>query len=599
MGRDRIKMGKPIDITNLIESHSLASEIALHWQTWDDAYGKWLADKADTVKYLTATKTDSTEVGSLPWKNNTTLPKLTQIADNLHANYMSALFPNSKWLDWRGANANDEVAAKREASLAYTRNMLEQSKYRATVSELVRDWVWFGNCFAMPVYESNKIKGTDGVVSNGYIGSKALRISPYDIRFNILASDFESTPKIIRSIKTLGELKRDIELKPEMKYLEEVFTQMMENRRKVGAITLSKSDTIKTNQLQIDGFGSIEKYYETGYVEILDFYGDIYEKSTGTLHMNQLISVVDRTLVIRKIDNPSWLGRPPIYHCGWRLRPDNLMAMSPLDNIVGIQYTIDKLHNSISDVLDQNIHPMKKIIGMVEPFEHCPGGEINIPDQGDVQYLRPDMSALSVYQQIPYLEQKMEEFAGAPRQAMGFRTPGEKTKFEVQVLEGGSSRIFLNKASYFEEVFSERLINDMYATDVRLMPDSVLLRLESPYFNAGVFKEIKKEDISATGWLRPIGARHIAEKANQLQELIQINNASQDPAIRPHVSGKAVAKLIWELAGYDTGSIVKDNILVTEQLETAQMQAAAKQTFAETEAVGVPEGTTEEIVVNG
>jgi hypothetical protein len=593
-------MAKPIDITNLIDSHSLALQIAQHWQDWDDQYSIWLDEKAEVVKYLTATKTDATEVGALPWKNNTTLPKLTQIADNLHANYMSALFPNSKWLDWTGSNAGDEVAMKREAALAYTRSLLEQNKFKTTTSELLRDWIWFGNCFAMPIYEAHKIKGEDGVVSNGFHGSKALRISPYDIRFNIIAADFEATPKIIRSVKTLGELKRDILLKPDMKYLEEVFNTAMGNRQKVGAINLSKSDTIKQNQLQIDGFGDMKSYYESGYVEILDFYGDIYEKETGTLHMNQMISVVDRNLVIRKIDNPSWLGRPPIYHCGWRPRPDNLMAMSPLDNIVGLQYTIDKLHNSISDVVDQNIHPMTKIIGMVDAFTHQPGGKITIPEAngGDVQYLRPDMTALSVYQQIPMLEQKMEEFAGAPRQAMGFRTPGEKTKFEVQVLEGGSSRIFLNKAAYFEEVFLERLINDMFATDRRLMPDTVLLRMESPYFNAAIFKEIKKEDISSTGWLRPIGARHIAEKANQLQELIQLNNASQDPAIRPHVSGKAVAKLMWELAGYDTTGIIKDNVLILEQLETAQMQASAKQTFAEQEAVGVPEGTTEQVIIN-
>ena len=49
--------------------------------------------------FLFATDTSKTSVGGLPWKNSTTLPKLTQIRDNLHANYMSAVFPNDNWLN--------------------------------------------------------------------------------------------------------------------------------------------------------------------------------------------------------------------------------------------------------------------------------------------------------------------------------------------------------------------------------------------------------------------------------------------------------------------------------------------------------------------
>jgi hypothetical protein len=33
----------------------------------------------------------------------------------------------------------------------------------------------------------------------------------------------------------------------------------------------------------------------------------------------------------------------------------------------------------------------------------------------------------------------MEEMAGAPKEAMGFRSPGEKTKYEVQRLESAAS----------------------------------------------------------------------------------------------------------------------------------------------------------------
>ena len=77
----------------------------------DDETGQWVANLWDTYNkqrspvmsrwleldnYLFATDTSTTSNSTLPWKNSTTLPKLTQIRDNLHSNYISALFPNDK-----------------------------------------------------------------------------------------------------------------------------------------------------------------------------------------------------------------------------------------------------------------------------------------------------------------------------------------------------------------------------------------------------------------------------------------------------------------------------------------------------------------------
>ena len=35
----------------------------------------------------------------------------------------------------------------------------------------------------------------------------------------------------------------------------------------------------------------------------------------------------------------------------------------------------------------------------------------------------------------------MEEMAGAPKEAMGFRSPGEKTAYEVQRMENAASQV--------------------------------------------------------------------------------------------------------------------------------------------------------------
>jgi hypothetical protein len=72
-------------------------------------------------------------------------------------------------------------------------------------------------------------------------------------------------------------------------------------------------------------------------------------------------------------ENPSWLGKCPIFHAGWRERPDNLYAMGPLDNLVGMQYRIDHLENLKADVFDQIAYPILKIRGDVEDFDFEPG----------------------------------------------------------------------------------------------------------------------------------------------------------------------------------------------------------------------------------
>ena len=86
---------------------SLTSELhpdnASDWivRLWDNFHNQRRV-KVDEWKelrnYIFATDTRSTSNQTLPWKNSTTIPKICQIRDNLHSNYISALFPNDNWL---------------------------------------------------------------------------------------------------------------------------------------------------------------------------------------------------------------------------------------------------------------------------------------------------------------------------------------------------------------------------------------------------------------------------------------------------------------------------------------------------------------------
>ncbi len=563
--------GETIELETIISPDNMAVEIANRWREWSNLRERKVQEWKELRNYLYATDTRTTKNAMLPWSNSTTTPKLTQIMDNLHANYFATLFPQQKWMRFEADTREGNTKNKRDVIQAYMDNKLRQSEFINGASDLLYDYIQYGNCFATVTWEdSYQVKETGDFVVN-YVGPRLVRVSPYDICFNPTASSFAKSPKIIRSIKTLGEIRKMIEEDPSKSYMEDVFTKMMGARASVRT-----SDTeYKGDGYIADGFTSIQQYYESDYVEILTFYGDFYDTAEGKLHTDRVITIVDRAYVLANEENPSWLGSAPIFHAGWRPRPDNLYAMGPLDNLVGMQYRIDHLENLKSDVFDQIAYPILKIRGDVEDFDFEPGARIYIGEEGDVGYMSPDATALQADLQIRLLEDKMEEMAGAPRQAMGIRTPGEKTAFEVQSLQNSASRIFEHKTAHFERVFLEPILNAMLEVSRRNMNVSDTIRVFDDATGAVLFKTITKDDITAKGKIVPVGARHFAERARRVQNLTQLYQIKlSDPSVAAHMSGKEFARILADELGEPT--LFSENIAVTEQLETQQQMQEAE-----------------------
>lgn len=571
--------GRTISLEEIIQPNVLAVRIAGRYTEWNNLRDTWRQEKRELRNYIFQTSTEDTTNKKLPWKNSTSTPKICQIRDNLHANYMAALFPNENWLTWQGGDEDAEEEEKRQVIEEYMRNKTEASNFRAEVSRLVYDWIDYGNAVSTTEYVNSVHKDdVTGEETVQYVGPRLVRTSPIDIVFNPISATFEDSPKIVRSIKSLGDIKKDLIDKPELGYQEEIFSRMLDVRKALANI--SDADADKNDAFIVDGFTSVSSYYESGMVEILEFYGDLWDETNETLLHNHVITVVDRAHIIRNTPIPSW-NINKFRHVGWRLRPDNLYAMGPLDNLVGMQYRIDHLENLKADVFDLIAHPVIKVKGFVEDFEYGPGERIVLGDDGEVEFMSPDTVALNADTQIAILEQKMEDFAGAPKQAMGIRTPGEKTKFEVQVLENASGRIFQNKVSFFEQMFLEPLLNDMLEISRRNIQGSDTIRILDDEIDVALFKDITKEDITANGRLKPIGARHFATQANMLQNFAAIANSAlgQDPAVAAHISGKKLAKMIETLLGVRKFDLVSDNIRVIEQMETQRLINAGQETL--------------------
>lgn len=337
-------------------------------------------------------------------------------------------------------------------------------------------------------------------------------------------------------------------------------------------------DVNKAAGFMIDGFGTLQQYYQSGLVEILEFEGDTYNDLTGELQENRIVTIVDRSYILRDIPNPSWIGRDTKVHVGWRNRPDNLYAMGPLDNLVGLQYRIDHLENLKADAMDLTIHPPKVIKGDVDPFTWEPGAEIHIPEDGDVTALPPNAAAFQVNNEIGTLLMLMEEMAGAPKEAMGIRSPGEKTAFEVQQLQNAAGRIFAHKVNKFEIEFLEPLLNSMLEVAKRNMDSADLVKVMDDDLGVAEFINITKDDITAIGKLRPIGARHYAARAQLMQNMIGVFNSPIGQMISPHVSSKNLAAMVEDYMGFQQFDFIKDNIAIFEQADTQRLINQMQQT---------------------
>ena len=570
--------GEVLEIQGLIAQENIAKELAGLYNQWWIQRNSKEAEWRELRNYLFATDTTSTSNSTLPWKNKTTLPKLTQIRDNLHANYMDALFPNEDWMKWEGATMEAATMKKRRAIEAYMKTKLKESGFRETISDLVADYIEYGNAFGEVQYINEQHDDPiTGETITTYNGPKLVRISPFDIVFNPVSSSFAKSPKFTRYVKSVGELKKEIDTRPDLRYKKSAFNKALEVRKSISMFRVE--DVNKASAFIADGFGTLQEYYQSGMVEVLQFEGDYYDSAAGKLHENKIITIIDRSYVIRNIDNPSYIGHDTKHHVGWRKRPDNLYGMGPLDNLVGIQYRLDHLENLKADALDLTIHPPMVLKGEVEPFTWGPEAVIQLQEDGAVEMLPPNPAAFQVNNELAALMNTMEEMAGAPKEAMGIRTPGEKTAFEVQSLQNAAGRIFQNKVSQFEVEFLEPILNTMLETAKRNLSLPELAKVYDDDFGVADFLSVTKEDLTSRGKIRPVGARHYAARSQLLQNILGVFNSPIGQMISPHISAKQLAVMVEEYMGFEKYQFIKDNAALFEQAEMQKLQMEIQQSM--------------------
>ena len=550
-------------------SNDKANTIITTWQRWDaskvNAIKKWREVEA----YRYATDTSSLPSGSA-FTHSTHMPVVSAIAQDLEAILKQVVLPHEDWFTFEPMDSDAARETQRKTIVSYLKNRHALNGFESVVDTLKSELVSKGICFS-------QISHVDRSVGDkqGYIGPSARSISPYDIVFDPTAARFEDSPKIVREIVSLGEMFRRGE---KGTFDKEMVDKLLTERRNAAS---SDGGEDKNEQYIPMGFDTYQQYLTGGFVELLWFYGDVYDAENNEFHESKMIVVADNSFTLLEEDIQTATGKPHIFRGVWQELPDNLWGMGPLENIIGLNYQINHRENAKSEALDRLIYPDKVYQGDVEEMYDDETDTITYlaPEGGGVQELAINTQFFSFDLQIDRLTHSARGAARLPSDLTGFRSQGEKTLGEVTALTEGGMRGFVDKASNFER----NVLEPMLKAEIELAHDNFGNAFNVPNKSEAGFIEmlnVSKEDLAINGVLIPRGSKRFARKNQMLSSLTQLSATPLFQFAAAHISAKGASKLMGELLEVQDEGLFEENAQVIEATEQQQMIDQAEQSNA-------------------
>ena len=576
------------------EEQAFIDELKMQFTNMENARASADAEARELMDFLDATDTTTTSNSALPFKNSTTIPKLAHLYQMMVTSYMEHLIPNRNWIDFVG-NDNDAVRSeKREAVRAYVRGKAAASNLGGTLERLVEDYVTRGYAVTHNRHVSKTTTTVENRTINNYTGTVAERVSPSDVFWDVTATTLPRANKCVRTLYTMGGLKKEIRDGTFPLMSMEDFDKLREERRSVReALSDGYNGRRKYDSLCKKGYGDMMNYVNEGVVEVLRFYGDFYDEQSDELWDNYEITLIDRKIIGRKESLDNWQGSQALHITVYEFQKDTLAPIGPLHRLVGMQYKLDKRENFREDMHDKFLSPTLKKVGDVREkgTRGGPDHEFEVEEGGDAVWMTPPAEVLNQDQSLLLIMQLMEELSGAPKESIGQRTAGEKTKFEVQLLDRGQNKTFRNKVKKFERELLSPTLNDYLEQGRHHLDSSDMVKSFNSTLGSEKFIEITADDLNLNGEMVAQGATLFAEKANTLQNLNAIINSPLGQSLAPHTSRVNLMRAVEMLADLEQYDIYTFGIGVQEEQKLAQIVNQANNRTQEQQAT--PEATGE------
>jgi len=553
------------------------------------------AESRELKTYIDATDTRTTTNDKLPFKNSTTINKIGQLYNNHVTSYVEHLMPNSDWVQWVGNDVDAMTKEKRKAIEAYVKGKVEASNLEGVIERLAGDFTSMGVAAVHTRHVKQLTVTVENQVIPNYTGTITERLDPNDLFWDVTASSLDKARKCIRQLYTMGSLKREVEESTNPPITAEQFAQLRNDRRSVReAIGTGYHGKRKYESLSSQGFGTMMNYTNEGLVEVLRFFGDFYDEEKDELLLNHEIVIVDRKMIGRKEALDNWNNSQNIHITVYEFRQDSLAPIGPLHRVVGLQYKLDKRENFKEDLHDRFlVAPLLKVGDVREKgMRGTDTHEFQAEEGGSVSYLTPPPEVLSPDQQLSTTLALMEDLSHAPKESIGQRTPGEKTKFEVQLIDQGQNKVYRRKVKKFERELVTPTLNDILEQGRHHLDATDVVKTYGEDTGAVSFLTVTASDLNGNGTMVARGATLFAEKALALQTMSAIFASPVASLLAPNVSRKKLTAAIEDLGDLGKYEIFQFGIGLQEDAELQRLaestQTATATANATKEEVGGP-----------
>ena len=514
-------------------------------------------------QYRFATDTTQTINAKGGFTHSTHLPDVLVIGNTLEALFWNTLFPNDNWFKWKPYESQAASLEVVKAITSYTKNRHERCSQELEYNKMVDDFVYKGNAFSHTFY----------VKQEGFNGSKTKRVSPHDIVFNPAEPVFADADKVVRENMPEGEFLSLMN----MEGFDDGKIQKIVQNRSHGRQSRTDFSQGKDRQYIPAGFNSYSTYVKKGFVEVLWFYGSMYDLDSGEILKNHCVVVAEGQVVYME-EAEVVNGQVPIRHCPYHKRSENLWGMSPLAPLVGLNYMRNHRENAKSDALDRMIEPDMVFQGDVESiYDDETGKTIYLaPEGGGVSELPISNQISSFNPELDRLKQEELVASGLPQEFMGFRTAGEKTLGEVTSLADGAMRGFVHKAQAFEKQILAPSLNFELALEREYMTGLI----EAPYTQPdGIieFLQIDKNKLSVSGILTAVGSTRYSRNLKILTTLTQLSGTALFQMAASDVDPHALSRLLEDLTETELEGIFRENAALIAQAEQQQLMNQLQQ----------------------
>lgn len=295
----------------------------------------------------------------------------------------------------------------------------------------------------------------------------------------------------------------------------------------------------------------------TQYYELLEYWGEFDIDGDGNAEAC-VITVINRSQVIRIEENPYYHGQKPFIHLRYQAKPKFFYGRGIVERVKDLQYELNDIANQSSDMRKLSLFPVilvKKNANLnLESIKIAPGIPILIEDPTDIIFERP-----------PDFTQQLEFMSKSTREAMQLATGATDVVLGQQ--DVGLASDTLGGAQIAQEQSSLRfLIPSMNLDSAIEKFGDFLISLNQQYFDRkkeirifgdeGIkYQEIAPEDITGSYSYR-VTTQSMApqSQAMEQQKYVNLKNLFMND---PSIDQDKLDTLIIQSFGVDPESIKK------------------------------------------